>query len=365
MIPVCRPRLPDADALLPYLRRIDDAAWYSNFGPLVRALEARLAERFGTGEGTVATVSNGTAGLTLALAAQLPNGGEGGLCMMPSWTFAATPAAAMAAGLTPWFVDIDAESWMLTPALAEKMLAEAPGRVAAVVPVAPFGAPVDATDWDAFCERTGIPVVIDAAAAFDAPPLGRTPAMISLHATKALGVGEGGLVVSRDRDLIARIRSLSNFGFGGDRVAVAPGINAKLSEYAAAVGHAALDAWPAQRAAYGEVKAVYLDGLSEIDGIRLQRDENADWVGFSFNVAVESIDADTVIARLARDGIEARRWWQKPCHTHPAFARFATAALPVTRHLATHTVGLPFHPNLTSRDIERVCGALSAIVAGR
>lgn len=78
MIPVCRPRLPDADAILPYLRRIDDAAWYSNFGPLVRELEARLGAHFGTGDGTVATVANGTMGLGLALAAPVTRGGRWG-----------------------------------------------------------------------------------------------------------------------------------------------------------------------------------------------------------------------------------------------------------------------------------------------
>lgn len=296
---------------------------------------------------------------------QLPEGGDGALCMMPSWTFAATPAAAMAAGLTPWFVDVDPHGWMLTPALAEAMLPQAPGRIAAVMPVAPFGAPIDATAWDAFAERTGIPVVIDAAAAFDAPPLGRTPAMVSLHATKALGIGEGGLVISRDRDLIARIRALSNFGFGNDRIAISAGINAKLSEYAAAVGHAALDAWPAQRPAYASVKALYLHHLQRQDGVHLQRDEGVDWVGFSFNVRLDGIDADHAIGRLAQRGIEARRWWQQPCHIQPAFADCPATALPETERLAAHVIGLPFHPRLTASDVERVCDALSSILARR
>ena len=46
VIPAACPRLPDADAVLPYLRRMDAARTYSNFGPLLTAFEARLAERF-------------------------------------------------------------------------------------------------------------------------------------------------------------------------------------------------------------------------------------------------------------------------------------------------------------------------------
>ena len=66
-IPVSRPRMPRAGALMPYLERIDDRRTYSNFGPLVSELETRLAQRLGVDPDCVVTVANGTAGLTLAL----------------------------------------------------------------------------------------------------------------------------------------------------------------------------------------------------------------------------------------------------------------------------------------------------------
>ena len=107
-----RPRLPPASAILPYLKAIDSARWYSNSGPLVSSLKERLADYFGVPAGGVVTVANGTLGLELAL--QAVGARPGTLCMMPSWTFAATPAAAIRAGLTPWFVDVDAASWALS-----------------------------------------------------------------------------------------------------------------------------------------------------------------------------------------------------------------------------------------------------------
>src|SRR6267142_5468646 len=69
-IPVMRPKLPVADRLVGYLRRIDAVRLYSNFGPLTCLLEDRLGEHYGLGTGTVTTVANATLGLALSLTAQ-------------------------------------------------------------------------------------------------------------------------------------------------------------------------------------------------------------------------------------------------------------------------------------------------------
>src|SRR6185437_1107659 len=90
-VPIARPRLPTRDAIGPYLDRIDAARWYTNHGPLVRELESRLAARLAGGAGVV-TVANGTIALTLALKAA--GAKPGTLCVMPAWTFVASPHAA-------------------------------------------------------------------------------------------------------------------------------------------------------------------------------------------------------------------------------------------------------------------------------
>ena len=190
-IPIMRPKLPPVEALLPYLREIDESRWYSNFGPLLRRFQARLAEHFDVPVEGVACVANGTLALTVGLMALGVR--EGSRCVMPSWTFIATPSAACAAGLKPYFVDVDAQSWAIDPNAVRPLI----GRedICAVIPVSPFGAPIDRAAWDRFTEETGTPVIIDAAAGFDTvariPAMrpGRTPIMISLHATKPFGVG--------------------------------------------------------------------------------------------------------------------------------------------------------------------------------
>src|ERR1700693_3104681 len=106
-IPVMRPKLPNLDRLVPYLKQIDASRIYSNFGPLTRCFEDRLAAHFGRSAANIAT-ANATQGLGLALAAQ--EAPQGTLCMIPGWTFVASAHAARMAGLVPYFVDVETDT---------------------------------------------------------------------------------------------------------------------------------------------------------------------------------------------------------------------------------------------------------------
>lgn len=228
-LPVLRPSLPSADAVLPYWRSIDDSRWYSNYGPLVQKLEARLADHFGLAAEQVTTSANATLALCQSLKAV--GARAGGLCVMPSWTFTATPAAALWAGLTPYFVEVDPLTWAITPESVMPLVKK--GAVSAVIPVSPFGAPLDYVAWEGFRQETGVAVVHDAAAGFDGlsrsgAPGTEAPVVISLHATKSFGVREGALVLCRDPELQKTIRQFGNFGFRGARDSLVPGLNAAL-----------------------------------------------------------------------------------------------------------------------------------------
>src|SRR5437868_14890538 len=138
---IMRPKLPRAERIASYLKEIDSARIYSNFGPLNLSLEERLATHFGVQKEMVTTISNATQGLTLALTAL--GARPGTLCLMPAWTFIASAHAAIAAGLTPYFVDVDPESWALDPDAMDEVMAGAPSDVGAIMPVVPFGQPID------------------------------------------------------------------------------------------------------------------------------------------------------------------------------------------------------------------------------
>jgi dTDP-4-amino-4,6-dideoxygalactose transaminase len=361
-IPIMRPRLPLAAQLAPYLSAIDSSRVYSNFGPLVFSLEERLAARFNLPAGGVTTVANATLGLTLALAAK--GAGPGSLCVMPAWTFIASAHAAKMAGLVPYFVDVDRETWALDPETIADVIAGAPGPVGAVMPVAPFGRPLDVAAWDRFQVRTGVPVVIDAAAGFDAMTPGAVPAVVSLHATKIFAAGEGGFVMSTDASLVSDIRARSNFGFHGSREAAVAAANAKLSEYHAAVALASLDEWIQVRDEWMAAARAYRDELSESNRLRFQDGFGTSWIATTCVLELSDVGAAPVETRLAAEGIETRQWWGAGAHTHPATAACPRASLASTEALAGSTIAIPFFRNIEFAEIQRVARGILAVTNG-
>ena len=358
-IPVARPFLPSAQAVLPYLEGIDERRWYSNWGPLLVEFEARLTGRLVAGS-HLTTVANATQGLALTLSAlNLP---ARSLVALPSWTFVASAHAVLQAGLTPWFVDVDADSWSLTPDILAEALTRAPAPVSAAIAVAPFGQPLDLTAWADFSRARGLPVVIDAAAAFDTVSESTLPTVVSLHATKVLGVGEGGFVACQDLDLIHRVRGLTSYGFRGERRSMFPATNAKLSEYAAAVGMAALDGWPSTRMRYGLVAQGLMIALSGTPEVQFQPGWGTHWVSSVCVVRLPDGSADRVEQRLALEGIDTRRWWLGGCHGQPAFWDLPRDDLSVTEALARSTIGLPYAMDMHGRAISRVADAVSRAV---
>lgn len=364
MLPVFRPQLPTAEAIFPYLKRIDATRWYSNFGPLYEEMRDRLASLFGIDVDQLVLVSNATVGISLALRAVM-SPRENGICLAPSWTFAATAHGVLSAGLQPIFADVDADTWALD---LDAVPPEQLDRADALCVVSPFGAPLDTHHWERVVEERGVPVVIDAAASIDAVArapqfeISSSPVVISLHATKALGIGEGAIVLCADPDVIERVRQMANFGFSRTSVAQAVGTNAKLSEYSCAVGLAALDAWPGVRDGLLSRSARYAEAFSGLDGVSLFG-QGAEYAAPYAVVRLEDGDAHHLASGLRRRGIESRRWWRSGCHQHPAFNGFPANPLPVTRRLARSTLGLPYFLDITDAEIAAVADAVAGLTA--
>ena len=358
-IPLMRPLLPTFEKLAPYLREIDENRWYTNFGPLVTRFETRLADLFRVPKAQVLTIVNGTAALSGALLAA--GAKQGTKCLVPAWTFVASGAAVRAADLIPHFVDVTRETWMPDPDTLSRRADL--HEVGAVMVVGPFGTPVDTAAWERFSTKTGIPVVIDAAACFDAVasvPAARprnVPTVISLHATKALGVGEGGLVISSDDEIMLRLRRLSNFGIWGRPEGTIVGFNGKMSEYHAAVGLAALDGWAERRAALVSRTQRYAEALAHLPQVKTLPAFGQGSVSVYCIVCVPG-DIDAIIERLSGMGIESRRWWLDGVHALAAYQSFDRDDLTVTGELASSALALPFSHDISDADIQRVVECL-------
>ena len=285
--------------------------------------------------------------------------------IVPSYTFVATPGAALNAGYQPYFVDIDPRSLAISPErlFDHPMLPQA----GAVIVVGPYGRLVPYGDWQEFTRLSGIPVVIDAAAGFDAVAadpentIGDLPVMLSLHATKAFGVGEGGLILCRDAELLLRCGRALNFGFLDSREALVAGFNGKMSEYHAAVGLAALDAWPQTRAGFLAAAQAYRSAAqrSGLGGrIIAETGWASNYVLYRAETAAEAVAAQQ---SLAQANIDFRLWYGVGCHAHPAYAEFPRDPLPVTEDVAPRIIGLPVAVDLAEEAIEHTVAALARI----
>ena len=369
-VPLLVAELPSLEQLTPYLQRIDRSRWYSNFGPLVQELEERLAASF---QGnvpevpTVVTVGNGTVGIELALRAlDLPPKSP---VLIPALTFVATANAVLSAGLRPVVWDIDPDCWLLTPEIAAEAAKSTP--LSAVIPVAAYGCAQDTGGWSKFYDATGIPVVIDAAAAFgNQIDCGPTCSVFSMHATKTLAAGEGGFVVTRLPKLAQAVRQLSNFGINLVDPAGAPigavtmvGTNGKMSEYHAAVGLASLDAWSANAAARRSAYRRYTDAIRAIPKLQTKWQIAPD--NCVRSVCCLLLDSgprrDAAEAVMASLGIATRRWYLPLLDRHPAFAHMSLRPTPVADNLAERLLGVPFHVHLDHAMQSAVVNALSAI----
>ena len=362
-IPVLRPQLPAADAIQPYLRRIDETRVYSNFGPLTSEFEARIAASANLMEDQVTSAASGLAALVGAI---LSTAGRATpdrpFALIPSYTFVANATAVESCGYVPYLVDIDQHTLQLDPhTLSAHPLLD---QVGIVVPVAAFGAGVPQIPWIKFRSDTGIPVVIDGAASFEnlielpAKFVGSIPVAVSFHATKSFGIGEGGCIVSTDSDVTARCAASLNYGFSGVRDCRSPNTNGKMSEYHAAVGLAEFDGWYTKHAALLDVASSYLDSFAAAQIGRKCIVAPAIASCYALVQASDRTDAETICVALASNMVEFRLWYGLGIHSQTYYIDLPRDELRVTDRAAPCLIGLPVAPDLSRSDIDVVSNSI-------
>ncbi len=362
-IPLLRPSLPDAQALLPYLQKIDANAFYTNFGPLNESLLERLKhwqfERFSRPVHAV-TTSSATLALELLITdLRLPAGSR---ILLPALTFVATATAILRCGHVPVVCDISANHWMMTPETLPSCLDLS--NIHAVIPVAAFGMPQPIEAWSQWQKNTGIPVIIDAAAAIGAQNTAANVSVVfSLHATKCLSTGEGGLVLTEDAEQAQRVSQLSNFGIGSQ--GLSGGTNAKLSEYHAAVGHADLDAWATHSRLRLSLHSKYTSILESTLGSAIAFQKNTGLVAPTSMVTLlaNSATRERVENACQAQGIQTRRWYQPLIHQQSGLVDVqAPFEIPNAKDIASRMLGLPFFIHMNESEMQRVSQVLFNVI---
>jgi dTDP-4-amino-4,6-dideoxygalactose transaminase len=361
-IDLFRPSVPPLEAYSSYLKLMDDKRMFSNFGPLHNAFAHKLSKQFGVDEKNITLFSSGTMALVAALhslkKAKKP------YCLLPSWTFVASAQAVLAAGLTPIFVDVNIDSMQISKDDLLSVPSDLLSETSVILLVSPFGAPLKFDGLEEIAQKYDFSVLCDCAAGFESTYQPAFHSVVSLHATKTFGIGEGGALISRDEALAVHSKSYSNFGFEGGRTALFEGVNGKLSEMHAAVGLGALDVWPENKAFYYAKSNAYLTKANKISQICcFQGGWGANWVSSTCVIRFKSKSLKTLAVQfLDEAAIQTRDWWNKGCHKEPAFSSIETVGeLPNTQILAETTLGIPFYRDIADAQIDKIINTLGLI----
>lgn len=364
---VGKPTLPRAAELLPRVAAILERSWYTNDGPLVREFEARVAELAGVRH--CVAMSNGTAALEVALRA-LDLQGE---IIVPAFTFIASAHCASWLGLTPVFGDVNPSTHLLEVGEAARLMTD---RTVGILPVHLWGRPCDVTAFDEFARANRLALVYDAAHAFGCSSAGRpiggsgAVEVFSFHATKFVTTGEGGAATTNDDGLAARLRLMRNFGFAGYDNVVSVGTNAKMSEFAAAVGLTSLAGMAETMEANGRNHALYSKLLAGARGLEVMpydpaTSPNYQYVIVEIEAAETGISRDTLQAVLRAENILARRYFYPGCHRmEPYRRRPDRRSLPATERLAETVLALPTGLATPEDAIESVCDIIHFVISG-
>lgn len=351
-IKVLIPRVPEAEKILPYLKRIDENRIYSNFGPLNSELIRRLSTYTGINSEYIATCANATLAIQ-GLMQTCPLQSE--IWELPAWTFTATAAAAVQSGRKLRFVDASSD-WR---ARFDRTSTKQNG----LIDVAPFGDSIESEPVEK-CKS----LIIDAAPCFDSLKNfslhEKYPIVIvvSLHATKLLPAGEGSFVLSNSKEWISKFKSWTNFGMNKDRVSLFIGTNAKLSELSAAVALASLDDWSNTRDKYVELTSRALSISHQYGFLTSPAMEKGlitpYWILLLNTIAQKKILIDS----LNVNNIGWRDWWKHGIHKMPAYSHLATGSFPVADKISSLTLGLPFHTRLKDEDFLRIARSIGALM---
>ncbi|MEO5360519.1 MAG: DegT/DnrJ/EryC1/StrS family aminotransferase [Nitrospirota bacterium] len=370
-LPLARP-VVGPDEIAAVTEVLNSGMWTT--GPKVAEFEREFSAYLNA-EGGVHTVAlnSCTSGLYLSLLAL--GIGAGDEVIVPTWTFAATAHVVEWTGAKPVLCDIEEDSLNIDVQKAERLITE---NTKAIIPVHIAGYPCDMDAVARLAEQYDIFVIEDAAHAVGTKYYGQKIGNLSditafsFYATKNLAMGEGGLVASKDEQLIEKIRKLSYFGINKEAFKryekrgtwfydiEALGYKCNLDSMHAAVGLVQLRKLDAMNDRRRAIAAAYKKGLSSRLTFTKDSDEHFHTYHLFPVLIPSSMNRDTLITEL-RDRNIGTSVHFRPLHLHSHY-RLAAEKFPVAERLFPRVLSLPMFPSMTDEDIEYVITNINELV---
>lgn len=332
-------------------------------GPEVAELEEKLAAY--TGAKYCITVANGTDALQIA---QMALGiGPGDEVITPGFTYIATAETVALLGAKPVYVDIDARTYNLDPALLEAAIAP---RTKAIIPVSLYGQCADFDAINAVAARHNIPVIEDAAQSFGASYKGRkscnlsTIACASFFPSKPLGCyGDGGAIFTNDPELAKVMRQIARHGQDRRYHHVRVGVNSRLDTIQAAILLAKLDVFEDELSCRQVVAANYESLLNHISGVKtpyVEVQNKSAWAQYT----IEIENREEAQKYLQEAGVPTTVHYPIPLNLQPAVLD-AHAILPVGDSAAKKVLSIPMHPYLREEEQRLILAKIEESISTR
>lgn len=351
MIPVTKPFLPPQTEYQKYLDGIWKRNWLTNMGPLASDLEMRLKSHLVVKH--LLFVTNGTIALQMAIKA-LDLKGE---IITTPFSFVATTSSIVWEGCEPVFVDIDKNSLNIDVAKIEASITK---KTKAILATHVYGNPCDVESIDKIAKKHNLKVIYDGAHAFGVMINGKSIfefgdiSICSLHATKLYHSGEGGLIITKDPDLLKKLSSIRNFGISGFDTFSELGLNGKNSELHAAMGLVNLSYIEKIHKTRKELTEAYDEKLKNLKAIRPSWHPDA-----SFNYAYYAIIVDNkdlllkIKNNLEKHEVFTRRYF------YPSLAQalpyVKKQQLDITDSISERVLCLPLYYDLTLEEVDFIC----------
>ena len=374
LIPVYKPFLGKKEE--EYVLDCFRSGWVSSMGHYVNRFEKLMASHYNVKHAVA--LSSCTAALHLGLLAM--EIGPGDEVIIPDFTLIVSASSVIWTGATPVMTDVDTDTWCMDPFKIEDAISE---HTKAIMPVHMYGHPVHMKALMSLAKKYNLKILADCAHAHGAQYdhsekniLGHV-GVFSFYGNKTLTTGEGGMLLTDDDSMAAKVRLLMNQAFKEPRFQHdALGFNYRMTNIQAAIGCAQVEQFDKVIRLKRNIAESYTNALSDLPHIQLPTEKewakNAFWV---YGIVLKkplTIDRDTLIKSLYERGVDTRPFFF-PLHRQPVFLGNEAplgknypdvdGAFPISDQIGENGLYLPSSPNLTMNEITYICHTLRELLS--
>ena len=357
---VTQSSMPSFDEYCEEIKSLFESKWLTNNGVKHKELESKLKEYLNVSN--ISLFANGHLALMIAIKAMnFPKDSE---IITTPFSFSSTTHAIVQNGLKPVFCDINPIDYTIDVTKIESLITD---KTVAILPVHVYGHICDVEKIDEIAKKYHLKVIYDAAHVFGVKYKDKSIAsygdisMFSFHATKVFNTIEGGALVYHDSKLKDTLEKLKNFGINGPESVELVGINAKMNEFAAAMGLCNLRHIDNELAKRRKVYERYVERLSNIDGITISKNQDNDTSNYAyfpviFNKDIFGKSRDDVMEELQKEGIYTRKYFYPLINDYECYKnKYNSKNTPIAKKISDNVLTIPMYADLSLEEVDRIC----------